>query len=131
MCAYLRRQKREINLALENTQKDIARVGEKFSGALASALPFSLVWLRAEGDVMALMGEVCSSGKEGVAVVEITDEAENLGEIPEGGILTLVTNGIDRHRITATSPDGSGVVFGSMRGKYKPDGWAWCSIGGA
>ncbi len=129
LAAYLREQKREINFALESLHSDNSKkAAAQTEKALAQALPFSLSWHFVDGDVMALVGSYCTSGKDCFVILQIAGSATNTAKLPRYSLVYLITNGRDRHRISAMSGEASGAVEGfNNRDEYTAEGWVWFS----
>ena len=130
LCSFLRAQKREINHALQASEIGIARVREESAAMLGQALPFSLVWIGEEKDIMAQLRRICTQGRECVAIIEPGAEHNSASPLPKGAYITLITNGTDRHCVYAAVPDGGELVYGCLSGEYMDNGWRWSSAGG-
>ena len=65
--------------------------------------------------------EYCKSGKSYVTYIQVGGNSTNLGGMQRYGIVTLITNGIDRHFMYEISSSNGDFIEGyNMSGSYPP-----------
>ena len=94
-------------------------------------IPFNLDWVFINGDFMQVIEHYCKSGKHYFVIFQTAGSMTNGGEVPIYGLGTLITNGNDRHQITAHS-GGSGTKYHvagfNNLNTYASTGWVWYNL---
>lgn len=101
---------------------------DELNSNLETKIPFNLDWIFIDGDLMQAIRPYCMSGKSYFVIFQTGGSATNTGKVPIYALGTLITNGINRHCITANAR-ATGADFHitgtNNNDTYSEDGWAW------
>ena len=103
----------------------------ELNSKLNNKVPFNLDWVFINSDFMKTIESYCKSGQHYFVIFQTAGSMTNGGGVPIYGLGTLITNGNDRHCITAHS-GGSGTKYHvtgfNNSDTYTSTEWTWYNL---
>lgn len=124
--SYLCALKREINLAMTGLDSAIRAEGERASERIEAAVPFELLYIAAEGDVLTKITKICTKKQPAAALLEIGDAVRNTGMLTARSMALVLTNGHDKHAVISfPMADTDSYEAVSTDRACDPRSWKW------